>query len=38
MRLDENERLFKIRIKNEKKIVTLILGGPTRYYDYNNQV
>ena len=36
--LDENENYLKSRIKTEKKIVTLILGGPTRYYDYNNQV
>ncbi|MDA7756068.1 mitochondrial fission ELM1 family protein [Candidatus Pelagibacter sp.] len=36
--LDENENYLKSRISAEKKIVTLILGGPTRYYDYNNQV
>ena len=36
--LDENENYLKPRISTEKKIVTLILGGPTRYYDYNNQV
>ena len=36
--LDENENYLKSRISTEKKIVTLILGGPTRYYDYNNQV
>jgi len=36
--LDENEDYLKSRISTEKKIVTLILGGPTRYYDYNNQV
>ena len=36
--LDENENYLKSSISTEKKIVTLILGGPTRYYDYNNQV
>ena len=36
--LDENENYLKSRISGEKKIVTLVLGGPTRYYDYNNQV
>jgi mitochondrial fission protein ELM1 len=36
--LDENENYLKSKINNQKKIVTLILGGPTRYYDYNNQV
>jgi len=36
--LDQNENYLKPRINDQKKIVTLILGGPTRYYDYNNQV
>ena len=36
--LDENENYLKTRINSQKKIVTLILGGPTRYYNYNNQV
>jgi len=36
--LDKNENYLKSRINSQKKIVTLILGGPTRYYDYNNQV
>jgi len=36
--LDENEDYLKSKINIQKKIVTLILGGPTRYYDYNNQV
>jgi len=36
--LDQNENYLKSRINTQKKIVTLILGGPTRYYDYNNQV
>jgi mitochondrial fission protein ELM1 len=36
--LDQNENYLKSRINSQKKIVTLILGGPTRYYDYSNQV
>jgi mitochondrial fission protein ELM1 len=36
--LDQNENYLKSRINTKKKIVTLILGGPTRYYDYNNRV
>jgi len=36
--LDKNENYLKPRINAQKKIVTLILGGPTRYYDYSNQV
>jgi mitochondrial fission protein ELM1 len=36
--LDENENYLKSKINTQKKIVTLILGGPTKYYDYNNQV
>ena len=36
--LDQNENYLKSKINIRKKIVTLILGGPTRYYDYNNQV
>jgi len=35
--LDENENYLKSKTNTQKKIVTLILGGPTRYYDYNNQ-
>ena len=36
--LDENENYLKSKINDQKKIVTLILGGPTKYYDYNSQV
>lgn len=32
--LDENENYLKVRIKKDK-LVTLIIGGPTRYYNYN---
>jgi len=35
--LDQNENYLKARINDQKKIVTLILGGPTRHYDYNNE-
>jgi mitochondrial fission protein ELM1 len=36
--LEENENYLKSRIRTDKKVVTLILGGPTRYYNYSNQV
>ena len=36
--LNENENYLKSKINDQKKIVALILGGPTKYYDYNNQV
>jgi len=34
--LDNNENYLKSRINNQKKIVTLIIGGPTKHYDYND--
>ena len=34
--LDGNENYLKSRTNNQKKIVTFIIGGPTKYYDYNN--
>ena len=34
--LDSNENYLKSRINDQKKIVTLIIGGPTKYYDYND--
>jgi mitochondrial fission protein ELM1 len=34
--LDSNENYLKSRINNQKKIVTLIIGGPTKYYDYSD--
>jgi len=34
--LDNNENYLKSRINNKKKIVTLIIGGPTKYYDYSD--
>ena len=33
--LDKNESYLKDRTSNHKKIVTLVIGGPTKYYDYN---
>jgi len=35
--LDINENYLKSRINNKKKIVTLIMGGPTKHYDYNDK-
>ena len=34
--LDKNENYLKPKINSQKKIVTLIVGGPNKYYDYNN--
>jgi mitochondrial fission protein ELM1 len=34
--LDSNEDYLKSRINNQKKIVTLIIGGPTKHYDYKD--
>jgi mitochondrial fission protein ELM1 len=36
--LDGNENYLKSRINVQKKIVTLIIGGPTKYYNYNDKV
>jgi mitochondrial fission protein ELM1 len=36
--LDNNENYLKSKINNERKIVALIIGGPTKYYDYNGKV
>ena len=33
--LNENEGYLKDKIDNKKKIVTLIIGGPTKHYDYD---
>ena len=35
--LNENEDYLKSKL-NKKKIVTFIIGGPNRYYDYNDLV
>jgi mitochondrial fission protein ELM1 len=36
--LDVNKNYLKSRINSQKKIVTLIIGGPTKYYNYNDKV
>ena len=36
--LDRHESYLKSRINSQKKIVTLIIGGPTKHYDYNKKV
>ena len=36
--LDENENYLKPRINSEKKIVAFIIGGPTKYYNYEEKV
>ena len=36
--LEINKNYLKSRINNQKKIVTLIIGGPTKYYNYNGKV
>jgi len=36
--LDKNESYLKDKIDSQKKIVTLIIGGPTKYYNYEFKV
>ncbi len=36
--LEENEGYLKDKINNEKKIVTFIIGGPTKHYNYDSKV
>ena len=35
--IDKKKNYLLDRISKEKKIITLILGGPTKYYAYSNQ-
>ena len=35
--LEVNKNYLKSRINSQKKVVTLIIGGPTKYYDYNEK-
>ena len=35
--IDEKKNYLLERISKEKKIITLILGGPTKYYEYSNR-
>ena len=36
--LEVNKNYLKSRINSQKKVVTLIIGGPTKHYDYNEKV
>ena len=36
--LEQNESYLKSRVDNQKKIVTLIIGGPNKYYSYEDQI
>ena len=36
--LDSHENYLKSRINSQKKIVALIIGGPTKHYNYNEKV
>ena len=36
--LSQNEDYLKSKISKEKKIVALIIGGPNKYYDYNDKI
>ncbi len=35
--IEEKKNYLSDRVAKEKKIITLILGGPTKYYAYSNQ-
>ena len=35
--IEEKKNYLSDRVAKEKKIITLILGGPTKYYTYSNQ-
>jgi len=36
--LEQNESYLKSRVDNQKKIVTLIIGGPNKYYSYEDKI
>ena len=36
--LIENENYLKSRIDSQKKIISFIIGGPNKYYDYNDKI
>ena len=36
--LKQNESYLKSRVDNQKKIVTLIIGGPNKYYSYDDKI
>jgi len=35
--IDKNENYLKSKIDSQKKIVSFIIGGPNKYYDYKDQ-
>jgi hypothetical protein len=35
--LDENENYLKDRLDHQKKVVAFIIGGPTKYYNYDDK-
>jgi len=36
--LEKNESYLKSRVDSQKKIVTLIIGGPNKYYSYDDKI
>ena len=36
--LEQNESYLKSRVDSQKKIVTLIIGGPNKYYSYDDKI
>ena len=36
--LDENENYLKARVDSQKRILAFIIGGPTKYYNYEEKV
>ena len=36
--LKQNESYLKSRVDNQKKIVTFIIGGPNKYYSYDDKI
>jgi len=36
--LAQNENYLKSKIDNQKKIVSFIIGGPNKYYNYNEKI
>ena len=36
--LNENREYLESKIDNKKKIITFVIGGPTKYYDYDDKV
>ena len=36
--LEQNESYLKSRVDNQKKIVTFVIGGPNKYYSYDDKI